>query len=91
MRWKSWCGCTHEPFGVADPPSARPLRIDAGEVRFEHVTFCYAGQDQPLYRDLNVRIARGRARRPGRALGFRQDDVREADPAFVRRRRTAAC
>lgn len=48
-----------QPLGVADSPEARPLQIDAGEVRFDHVTFCYAGQDVPLYRDLNVRIAAG--------------------------------
>jgi ATP-binding cassette, subfamily B, bacterial len=53
-----------EPLGVADSPDARPLRIDAGEVRFDHVTFCYAGQDKPLYRDLNVRIA------PGERIGL---------------------
>ncbi|MEJ0036106.1 MAG: ABC transporter ATP-binding protein [Gammaproteobacteria bacterium] len=48
-----------EPLGVADAPDARTLRIRAGEVRFEHVTFQYAGQGAPLYRDLNVRIAGG--------------------------------
>lgn len=48
-----------EPMGVADSPGARPLQIDAGEVRFDHVTFCYAGQHTPLYRGLNVRIAPG--------------------------------
>ena len=48
-----------EPFGVADDPRASPLRIHGGEVRFEHVTFSYAGQRAPLYRDLNVRIAAG--------------------------------
>lgn len=53
-----------EPLGIADAPDARPLRIDAGEVRFDHVTFCYAGQDVPLYRDLNVRIA------PGERIGL---------------------
>jgi ATP-binding cassette subfamily B protein len=53
-----------EPLGVADSPGARPLRIDAGEVRFDHVTFCYAGQHTPLYRDLNVRIA------PGERIGL---------------------
>ncbi|WP_129642409.1 ABC transporter ATP-binding protein [Peristeroidobacter agariperforans] len=53
-----------EPMGVADSPGARPLRIDAGEVRFDHVTFCYAGQHTPLYRDLNVRIA------PGERIGL---------------------
>lgn len=53
-----------EPLGVADSPDARPLRIEAGEVRFDHVTFRYAGQDEPLYRDMNVRIA------PGERIGL---------------------
>jgi ATP-binding cassette subfamily B protein len=53
-----------EPLGVADSSGARPLQIDAGEVRFDHVTFCYAGQKTPLYRDLNVRIA------PGERIGL---------------------
>jgi len=48
-----------EPLGVADARDARPLHIQSGEVRFEHVTFQYAGQTVPLYRDLNVRIAGG--------------------------------
>lgn len=48
-----------QPLGVEDAPGAEPLRIRAGEVRFEQVTFYYAGRDVPLYRDLNVRIAPG--------------------------------
>ena len=48
-----------EPMGVADAADARPLHIRAGEVRFEHVTFQYPGQNVALYRDLNVRIAGG--------------------------------
>jgi ATP-binding cassette subfamily B protein len=48
-----------EPLGVADAADARAVHIRAGEVRFEHVTFQYAGQGTPLYRDLNVRIAGG--------------------------------
>ncbi len=74
-----------EPMGVADSPGARPLRIDAGEVRFDHVTFCYAGQHTPLYRDLNVRIAPGERIGSGRAFRLGQDHVREVDPAVVRR------
>jgi ATP-binding cassette subfamily B protein len=53
-----------EPYGVADAAGAQPLRITAGEVRFDHVTFRYAGQSTPLYRDLNVRIA------PGERIGL---------------------
>ncbi len=30
-----------------------------GDVRFEHITFTYAGQNVPLYRDLSVHIAAG--------------------------------
>jgi ATP-binding cassette subfamily B protein len=48
-----------EPLAIADAPGAQPLRITAGEIRFEHVTFRYAGQTTPLYRDLDVRIAPG--------------------------------
>jgi ATP-binding cassette subfamily B protein len=48
-----------QPFGVADAADAKPLRITSGDVRFEHVTFRYAGQGAPLYRDMNVRIAPG--------------------------------
>jgi ATP-binding cassette, subfamily B, bacterial len=48
-----------EPLGIADSPGARRLQIQTGEVRFEHVTFRYAGQDKPLFRDLNVHIAAG--------------------------------
>ena len=48
-----------EPFGVQDLPDARPLSITRGEVRFEHVTFCYAARDVALFRDLDVRIAPG--------------------------------
>src|SRR6185369_8942810 len=48
-----------ERMGVADAADARALHIRAGEVRFEHVTFQYAGQATPLYRDLTVRIAGG--------------------------------
>lgn len=48
-----------QPFGVADSPDANALRIHAGEIRFEHVTFRYAGHSAPLYQDMNVRIAAG--------------------------------
>ncbi len=48
-----------EPLGVTDAPDAKPLQIRAGEVRFDHVTFRYAGHRTPVYRDLNVGIAAG--------------------------------
>jgi ATP-binding cassette subfamily B protein len=48
-----------QPYGVADARGATALQVTAGEVRFDHVTFCYAGQDVPLYNDLHVQIAAG--------------------------------
>ncbi|MGH6923917.1 MAG: ABC transporter ATP-binding protein [Propylenella sp.] len=48
-----------EPFGVPDRLGARPIRIRAGEVAFECVTFHYGGHATPLYRDFAVRIAPG--------------------------------
>ena len=48
-----------EPLGIADAPDATALQVTNGEIRFEHVTFGYAGQSAPLYRDLDVRIAPG--------------------------------
>ena len=48
-----------EPLGVEDRPDARPIRIVAGEVRFDRVTFRYGGHPTPLYRDLSVTIRAG--------------------------------
>ncbi|SMH62087.1 ABC transporter ATP-binding protein [Azospirillum agricola] len=48
-----------EPLGVEDRPGAVPLRITAGEVRFDHVTFRYGGHATPLYHDLSVTIRAG--------------------------------
>ena len=48
-----------EPLRIADAADAVPLQIRAGEIRFDTVTFCYAGQQKPLYRNLDVRIAPG--------------------------------
>jgi ATP-binding cassette subfamily B protein len=48
-----------EPFGVADHPGARPIRIESGEIRFEGVTFRYGGHATPLYSALDVAMAGG--------------------------------
>ena len=48
-----------EPLGIADRPDARPLVVAAGALRFERVTFHYAGHAAPLYRDLDVVIPAG--------------------------------
>lgn len=47
------------PLGVSDRDDAQPVRVRAGEVVFERVTFRYGMQTAPLFRDFNVRIAAG--------------------------------
>jgi ATP-binding cassette subfamily B protein len=48
-----------EPFGVADHPGAQSIRIDAGEIRFEGITFRYGGHSTPLYSALDLAIEGG--------------------------------
>jgi ATP-binding cassette, subfamily B, bacterial len=47
------------PLGVADKPEAKPITISDGEVVFDHITFRYGGQVEPLFRDFSVRIPAG--------------------------------
>jgi ATP-binding cassette subfamily B protein len=47
------------PLGVSDRDGAQPLRVRAGEVVFDQVTFRYGMQTAPLFRDFTVRIAAG--------------------------------
>ena len=48
-----------EPYGVADRPDAKALRVTGGTVRFENVTFHHGGHDTPLYRDFSLSIPAG--------------------------------
>jgi ATP-binding cassette subfamily B protein len=48
-----------QPLGIADAPGAKPIVIDHGEIRFEHVEFRYGRHPVPLYHDFSVRIAPG--------------------------------
>jgi ATP-binding cassette subfamily B protein len=48
-----------QPFGIEDKPGAKPIRIGAGAIAFDHVTFQYGSHTSPLYRDFSVRIAPG--------------------------------
>ncbi len=48
-----------QPLGVDDLPGAPAIRIGAGEIRFEDVTFRYGRHVQPLYQHFSVRIAAG--------------------------------
>ncbi len=47
------------PLGVADQPAAELIRIGSGEVVFDHITFRYGAQIEPLFREFSVRIAAG--------------------------------
>jgi ATP-binding cassette subfamily B protein len=48
-----------QPLGIMDASDARAFEIEAGEVRFDHVTFQYGGHTTPLYKDLSVTIPAG--------------------------------
>jgi len=47
------------PLGVADRQGARPIRVTAGEILFDRVTFRYGMQTEPLFRDFSIRIEPG--------------------------------
>ena len=48
-----------QPLGVEDRADARPLVAQAGEIRFDHVTFRYGRHARPLYDALDVTIPAG--------------------------------
>lgn len=75
-----------EPLGVADRADARPIAIEAGAnpVRGRDLPLCRAGP--AALRAFDRHHSRRAARRAGGAIGFRQDQLREADPATLRRR-----
>ncbi len=47
------------PYGVADVAGATPIRIGAGAIDFDRVTFQYGGHESPLYKDFSVTIKSG--------------------------------
>ncbi|MGV7246645.1 ABC transporter ATP-binding protein, partial [Caballeronia sp. M23-90] len=48
-----------QPLGIEDKPDAGHIAISKGEIRFDHVTFCYEGHTTPLYDDFSVHIKSG--------------------------------
>jgi ATP-binding cassette subfamily B protein len=44
---------------VADRVGAKPIRVTAGEIVFDRVTFRYGMQTEPLFRDFSIRIEPG--------------------------------
>ncbi|HYE00764.1 MAG TPA: ABC transporter ATP-binding protein [Alphaproteobacteria bacterium] len=52
-------GLHAQPLGIEDRPGAGAIRIGAGEIRFERVTFHYGQHATPLYRDFSVTVRAG--------------------------------
>jgi ATP-binding cassette subfamily B protein len=50
---------TMDAPNLLDPPNAKPLKIKAGEIVFDHVEFQYR-KNVPLFTDLNIHIPAGR-------------------------------
>lgn len=48
-----------QSLGIEDRPGAPAIRIGAGAIAFDNVTFQYGSHATPLYRDFSVRIAPG--------------------------------
>jgi ATP-binding cassette subfamily B protein len=48
-----------QPLGVEDRPGAGAIKVTAGEIRFEDVTFRYGSHNAALYDRFSVRIAPG--------------------------------
>ncbi len=74
-----------EPIGIADAPDAKPIDIQGGRIVFDDVTFHYGGHRAPLYDGLSVEIRAGERGRPGRPFRLRQDHLRQAGAAALRR------
>lgn len=47
------------PFGVADAPHAKPLKVTKGEIVLDRICFGYAGQPQPIFQDFSLTIRAG--------------------------------
>jgi ATP-binding cassette, subfamily B, bacterial len=48
-----------QPLGVIDYADATPIRVRAGEIMYDRVTFRYAAQPEPLFVDFSLRIRAG--------------------------------
>ena len=48
-----------QTYGIADRSGAPAIRIGAGEITFDHVTFHYGNHEAALYRDFSVKIDAG--------------------------------
>jgi ATP-binding cassette subfamily B protein len=53
-----------QPLGVEDRPAAPEIKVEAGRIDFDTVTFRYQGQKQPIYDGFTLTIA------PGERIGL---------------------
>lgn len=53
-----------QPLGVEDRPAAPEIKVEAGRIDFDAVTFRYQGQKQPIYDGFTLTIA------PGERIGL---------------------
>ncbi|MGK9165780.1 ABC transporter ATP-binding protein/permease [Inquilinus limosus] len=53
-----------QPLGVEDRPGASAIKVEAGRIDFDAVTFRYQGQQQPIYDGFTLTIA------PGERIGL---------------------
>ena len=48
-----------QPLGIEDKPDATVIKIGAGAIAFDNVTFQYGAHATPLYKDFSVKIGSG--------------------------------
>jgi ATP-binding cassette subfamily B protein len=48
-----------QPLGVMDRADATPIHVSKGEILYDHVTFCYKAQTEPLFQDFTLQINAG--------------------------------
>ena len=48
-----------QPLGIADHADARPIRVNEGQIVFDHVTFQYGAHTTPLFHDFSLCIEAG--------------------------------
>jgi ABC-type transport system involved in Fe-S cluster assembly fused permease/ATPase subunit len=49
----------HEPAEIVDRPDAKPLRVDKGAIKFDHVSFAYE-PGRPILKDVSLEVPAGK-------------------------------
>jgi len=49
----------HEPAEIVDRPAAKPLRVDKGAIKFDHVSFTYE-PGRPILKDVSFEVPAGK-------------------------------